>query len=244
MKPGVGAFFDIDGTILPAPSLEWRFIAYLLTRDQIPARNVWRWLAHAMKRAMVHPRNPISGNKRYLSGLRESLVSDWERSLEARARAGAAGLGFSAAALERIDWHLAQQHRVFLVSGTLEPLAAVAKRTIRRDVGVCATRPEICDGHWTGALAGEHMSGNAKARAIRELAQRHGLALARSHAYGNTISDRPMLEAVGHPRAVNASWRLRHLALSRSWKTSVWRGASASRAGHVARAAAAAREAR
>jgi hypothetical protein len=31
----VGAFFDLDGTLLPPPSLEWRFIGYLLERDQI-----------------------------------------------------------------------------------------------------------------------------------------------------------------------------------------------------------------
>lgn len=233
----IGAFFDIDGTLLDAPSLEWRFIAYLLAHDEIPTRNACRWLAHAMKNAVVHGRAAIPWNKQYLAGLRESLVTDWEQPLEALNAEGAARLRFSTAGLERIDRHLARQHRVFLVSGTLEPLAQMTQRMIGCGTDVCATRLEICAGQWTGALAGEHMSGNAKGRALQELAVRHGLALARSYAYGNAISDVPMLEAVGHPRAVNASWRLRHLAETRGWETCVWRDAPASRAGHVARAA-------
>lgn len=248
MKPGVGAFFDIDGTLLGAPSLEWRFIAYLLAHDEIPTRNAWRWLLHAMKEMLFLPRTVIFRNKRYLSGLRESLVTDWEQSLVAADTAGVPRLRFSAAGLQKIDWHLAQQHRVFLVSGTLEPLAHVAQRwlcrSLRRDTGVRATQLGSCDGRWTGALAGEHRSGSAKARALWDLAERHGLALASSYAYGNAISDAPMLEAVGHPRAVNASSRLAHLALIRGWEACEWREAPVSRTGERAGAATAAREAR
>jgi hypothetical protein len=39
----IGAFFDLDGTLLAAPSLEWRFIGYLLERDEITTVNVARW---------------------------------------------------------------------------------------------------------------------------------------------------------------------------------------------------------
>ena len=34
----IGAFFDLDGTLLAPPSLEWRFIGYLMERDEIRTR--------------------------------------------------------------------------------------------------------------------------------------------------------------------------------------------------------------
>lgn len=225
-----GAFFDIDGTLLPSPSLEWRFIAYLLAHDQIPAGNAGRWMAQAAKTLFKGMRTAILGNKQYLRGLHESLVSEWEQSLDAKGRRP---LRFWAAALERILWHLAQGHRVFLVSGTLEPLASVAERRLARELrtqgvsAICATRAEICDGRFTGRIVGEHMSCEAKARALRELAGRHGVELHRSYAYGDSIKDAAMLDAVGHPRAVNPSWRLADLALSRGWEICAWRGALA-----------------
>lgn len=217
----VGAFFDLDGTLLERPSVEWRFAMYLMTRDEIPVRSLGRWLAHTFCTAMRGPRRAIVGNKFYLSGLRESLVAEWERAVESGA---VDKLRFFVAGLERIDWHLAQGHHVFVVSGTLEPLAQATLRRIRRDLGVCATRLEVrgAERRWTGALIGEHMSGQAKARALHDLAAQHGLALNRSYAYGNAILDRSMLEAVGHPRAVNASWRLADLALSRGWELCDW----------------------
>lgn len=223
----IGAFFDIDGTLLPGPSLEWRFIAYLLAHDEIPTANARRWLAQAARTCLVHPRAAIFSNKRYLAGLRESLVADWEKSLEAR---GGKPLSFSPGGLQQIAWHLAQRHRVFLVSGTLEPLAHVAERRITyapERLGVCATRLEVRGDYWTGRIGGEHMSGGAKARALRGLAERHGLALERSYAYGNSIKDAAMLDLAGHPRAVNPSWRLTDFALSRGWEIRAWRDAAA-----------------
>lgn len=224
----VAAFFDIDGTLLPSPSLEWRFIAYLLAHDQIPAGNAGRWMAQAAKTLFKGMRTAILGNKQYLRGLNESLVSEWEQSLDAK---GGTPLRFWAAALERISSHSAQGHRVFLVSGTLEPLASVAEQRLTRELGpqgasaICATRAEICDRRFTGRIVGEHMSCEAKARALRELADRHGLALRLSYAYGDSIKDAAMLDAVGHPRAVNPSWRLADLALSRGWEICAWRDA-------------------
>lgn len=220
----VGAFFDLDGTLLDGPSLEWRFIWYLLAQREIAPRNASRWLAYALSKAVKGSRDAIWGNKFYLSRLRESLAADWDKSLETRKNA-LPGLKFSTAALETIQWHLARQHRVFVVSGTPEPLAWVAKRRIGLDIGICATQLEVSMGRWTGKLVGPHMTGLAKARAVHSLAEQHGLALSRSYAYGNSIFDAPMLEAVANPRAVNASPGLVHFARSRGWQMCVWRDA-------------------
>src|SRR5271155_2109317 len=118
----VGAFFDIDGTLLAAPSLEWRFVAYLLERNEISSEQVGRWLAHFAGTFWRNLHGAIEGNKRYLSGISEALVNDWEKSLAPGSCRGDS-LPFFEEALQRIAWHSAQGHRVFLVSGALAPLA-------------------------------------------------------------------------------------------------------------------------
>ena len=46
--------------------------------------------------------------------------------------------------------------------------------------------------------------------------------LHQSFAYGNEMSDAKMLEAVGHPAAVNASWSLKREARKRGWPIYSW----------------------
>jgi phosphoserine phosphatase len=213
----IAAFFDLDGTVLPAPSLEWRFVAHLLSHDEIPDANIARWLARCGGDFLRGRWGSASANKIYLAGLRESLVSDWERAVSARS------LPIFARSFERICWHLAQQHSVFFVTGTLEPLARVVARMFPGEIGVRATRLEACEGYWTGFVRGTHMSGAAKAVSVRAIASQRGFDLARSFAYGNEISDLAMLDAVGHATAVNPTTRLERVAQARGWRVLDWR---------------------
>ncbi|HXZ09682.1 MAG TPA: HAD-IB family hydrolase [Paraburkholderia sp.] len=213
----IGAFFDLDGTLLAPPSLEWRFIGYLLAHDELGTRDVARWLGHFAMKIVHDPHGATLSNKRYLAGLRESLASDWERSLPAD------GLQFYPAAIERMVWHWMQGHRVVLVSGTLDFLARAIAQRLPGRVEICATQLEASDGRWTGRLADEHMSGEAKARAVRALAARFGLSLWDCYAYGNSMSDLPMLDAVGRRVAVNPPARLACIACSEGWPVCDWR---------------------
>jgi len=212
----IAAFFDLDGTLLPAPSLEWRFIAYLLSQDEISADHMICWLGHWAKTFPRNPRAAANANKYYLAGLRESLVGDWADSVEpgsiAMLTGGVAG----------IVWHLAQQHRVFIVSGTLATLARVLATRISPDIKVIATDLEVSRGLWTGQLAGEHIHGKTKQRVIRDCEARLKLRLDLSYAYGNESADVPMLESVGYPQVVNPGARLRRIARKRSWPIRHW----------------------
>lgn len=217
----IGAFFDIDGTLLPPPSLEWRFIGWLIARDEIGGRDVARWLGR-FARTIVHDlRGATLANKMYLAGLRESLAADWENS------PGPGSLPVFAGGIERIDWHLARGHGVFLVSGTLGPLARALARCLSEQLEVRATELESSSGLWRGRLAGEHLSGEAKAQAVRALAVRYGLDLGESYAYGNCLADLPMLESVGRPVAVNPRVGLERIACadadSRRWRICTWK---------------------
>ncbi|MGB0035536.1 MAG: haloacid dehalogenase-like hydrolase [Candidatus Acidiferrales bacterium] len=213
--------------MLPSPSLEWRFIGYLLARDEIRSASVGRWLAHAAKTILRDPRAAVGGNKLYLSGLRESLVRDWEDSLVADLKSSAASatgpLPLFAEGIERIAWHLAQHHRVVFVSGTLAPLTRVVANRFCGMAEVQATELEVCDGFWTGWLAGEHLIGAAKSHIIGALANKYDLDLARSYAYGDTAADLPMLEGVGHPVAINPTIPLWCVARKSRWQSYEWK---------------------
>jgi len=233
----IGAFFDLDGTLLREPSLEWRFLAYLLERDEIRTRNVARWLADAARTILFDPHRAIHANKHYLAGIPESAVADWADAFAAEA------LPLFTEGVSRVDWHLERGHQIFLVSGTLEPVARAFARRLPCDVAISATELEVRDRHFSGRLAGPHMDFDAKARAVRDWAAARNLDLAQSYAYGNQMSDAPMLESVGNQVAANPSWRLAHRARKRGWTICRWRDADPSQgiAGHTALAPKAAR---
>ena len=81
---------------------------------------------------------------------------------------------------------------------------------------VIATRMRITDGRYTGEMD-FYAYGEAKATEVRELAALRGYSLPHCYAYSDSVTDLPMLELVGHPRAVNPDRALRRIAAQRGW---------------------------
>ena len=81
---------------------------------------------------------------------------------------------------------------------------------------VVATRMVVEDGRYTGEIA-YYAYGPTKAEAITQLAESEGYDLSQCYAYSDSITDLPMLSAVGHPHAVNPDRALRREALARGW---------------------------
>ena len=120
-------------------------------------------------------------------------------------------------ALDLIALHRALGRRVFIISSATEEIVRpLAERLGVEDV--IATRVRIEGGRYTGELA-FYCYGPAKAEAIREVAAARGVDLAGSYAYSDSVTDLPMLEAVGNPIAVNPDRELRRVAIGRGWQT-------------------------
>ena len=273
----VAAFFDLDGTLTPLPSLERRFFRVLRYRREVPLKNYFLWLKEALRLLPYGVSAVTKANKMYLRGV-QSVGEDefenrsgnfWEPTVLEESGAGNDGvpsahasgqperLGasqaggqtsaappkrarrnprlpvprFFANAVERVAWHAKRGHAIVLVSGTLEPLATagaleleaeLAARMVVAKIRVCATRLEEIDRRWTGGILGEAMFGEAKARAIRALAQELKLDLARCYAYGDSANDEAVLACVGNPIAVNPSRRLARIAHESGWPLLRW----------------------
>ena len=125
-------------------------------------------------------------------------------------------------ALRQLQDHRAQSHRIVLISGGIEPVLKPLAEILATDALVAA-QPEMEDGRLTGRLVDGPLSGDKKARAAQEVADRLGVDMEQSYAYADSYADRELLECVGHPVAVNPDMRLRRLARSRGWQIRRWR---------------------
>ena len=216
----VAAFFDIDGTLVPEPSLERRLFRELRRTGAISWRNYARWGVEGIRLLPRGLKAISQGNKSYLCGLREEQI------LEA-----GEPIAFFEEGVARVEWHARRGHEIVLVSGMVKPLARMVAmaleceleaRGVQRDVLVSATRLEERGGVFTGRVLGEVNYGESKRRAMEVVALAMQINLRESHAYGNALLDRPMLDAVGHGHAVNPGKELADTANLRDWAIWHW----------------------
>jgi putative phosphoserine phosphatase/1-acylglycerol-3-phosphate O-acyltransferase len=115
-----------------------------------------------------------------------------------------------------LDEHQAAGRPVVLATTTPEHLVKPLADRLGFD-DIVATRYGVADGRYTGALDGRFVWATGKREAVREWADAHGVSMRESWAYTDSVYDLPLLNAVGHPVAVNPDPRLRAVALARRW---------------------------
>jgi len=120
--------------------------------------------------------------------------------------------------LEEVYAHQDAGRPTFIVSaagsGVVESLAVV----LGMDGGVGTRYGVGEDGALTGRFDGPFVYGEGKVEAMREYAAEHGIDLAASYAYSDSVSDLPMLRAVGNPVVVNPDPPLLEIAREEGWQ--------------------------
>lgn len=223
--PRAAAFFDIDNTMMVGASIYYLargFAArkFFTTRDLV--RFGWQQVAFR-----------VGGAERAkgVATARESaLLFVAGREVDEMNRLG--GDIYDETMSERIyggtlaiaQQHLAAGRRVWLVTAAPIELATIIAHRLGL-TGALGTVAEIADGRYTGKLVGDILHGPAKAEALRALADREGLDLARCYAYSDSANDLPMLTSVGHPEVVNPDGGLRQVAKERGWPIHDFRSA-------------------
>jgi phosphoserine phosphatase len=107
-----------------------------------------------------------------------------------------------AEAADLIDWHHDQGRLVVIVSASPEEIVTPLSRFLGADDCIASKARVDDQGRYTGKMQ-FYAFGPFKAEAMDALAAERGIDLAASYAYTDSYTDLPMLEAVGHPVAVN-----------------------------------------
>ena len=214
-SPRVAAFFDLDKTII-ATSSATAFSRGFLAEGMLTRRSVLRT---AYAQAMYLLGGADAEQTERLRAQLSRTVAGWNvtqvRQVVAETLHEAIDPTVYAEAVELIELHHAAGRDVVIVSASgseiVEPIAAVLGAD-----HVVATRMEVADGRYTGGID-FYAYGENKAAAMRELAGERGYDLAECYAYSDSITDAPMLGAVGHGFAVNPDRALRRLAATQGW---------------------------
>ncbi|MCU1432624.1 MAG: family hydrolase, partial [Actinotalea sp.] len=210
------AFFDLDRTII-ATSSSTAFSRPFYAGGLITRRDVLR-TAYAQFLFLVGGADADQTER--LRAHLSSMVAGWDVAQVSAIVTETLHLHIEptvyAEAVALIDEHHAAGDAVVIVSASgsevVEPIAALLGAD-----HVIATRMEVEDGRYTGQIA-FYAYGENKAAAIRELGEREGFDLAASTAYSDSVTDTPMLDAVGTGFVVNPDRALRRLAAERGWE--------------------------
>ena len=116
-----------------------------------------------------------------------------------------------------IDGHRAEGRKVVLATTTPRDLIEPFAELMGFDDLIATKYAVDADGCYTGELDGQYVWSRGKRDAVKRWAEEHGVDLAGSYAYSDSVFDEPLLASVGNPFCVNPDWRLRLMAAARRW---------------------------
>jgi HAD superfamily hydrolase (TIGR01490 family) len=210
------AFFDVDGTLTRSSTMH-SFLRYYVESLGLPEAEYLRWT----RTVAVMSNQGLSReriNARYFlhfAGADPAHVAEMAgRWLKAELRTGAF---YHEPVLAELRRHRRRGDRVVLVSGALSSCLAAVAADLAADE-VCCAEPEVVAGRYTGALTGPPMIGAAKATAATAVIARYGVAGVACSAYGDHISDLPLLRVSGTATVVDGDRELSAVARLHNWR--------------------------
>lgn len=209
------AFFDLDGTLIAGsaniPLALAAFKAGFVTPAELltDLRNNLSFLlkgASDERSAQVRDRilGAVQGRRvAELISLSDSFMDSLVAKLQPAAKAA-------------LEEHAAAGHDRVVISASPTEIVGRLADELGLEYGI-GTTAEHEGGVYTGRLVGPFCYREGKAEVLRQVAVERGYDLASSYGYSDSISDLPMLRAVGTPVAVNPDAELRSLADAEGW---------------------------
>lgn len=212
------AFFDMDGTLIAGDS-SWLYLCWCRKAGKLSRWQVLRavgWLAQH-KLGLLGAEGMAEAGAAVFSGASsEDAAADHHAchlaQVQPRILAGARAV---------IEQHRCEGHLLAIVTAAITYAAA----PLADDLGishVIATELETRGTTLTGAARGPLCYGQGKLQRAAEFAAGHGFGLENVTFYSDSISDLPLLRAVGSAVVVNPDWRLHAMARRRSWPVVKW----------------------
>lgn len=233
--PRSAAFFDFDRTLLHGDAgviFGWTLWDYMLARgDQFPSgsperrrhdRQVGANVARTLGKGVTYRAlNAIGIMKRsrlveltyrFLEGMPAADMSAqmekvWNEKLRER---------LYPKMREVIEEHRKAGRRIVIVTTGMRELVEHSKKVLGEDIEVIGVEMLASEGKWLGRVEGP-LYGVHKAQAVKAWARKNGVQLRECYAYSDHYSDAAFLASVGHPVAVNPTFRLQLLARKKGW---------------------------
>ena len=212
--PSIGAFFDLDGTLVAG------FTAIILTQERILRRDmgvgellgmVQAGLSHTFGR--IEFEDLIGKAAGALAG---RLIDDLEEIGE-RLFAQRIESRIYPEMRELVRAHVARGHTVVLSSSAL----TIQVNPVARFLGISNTLTNqfetTAEGLLTGGVAKPILWGPGKAAAVQRFANEHDIDLKDSYFYADGDEDVALMYLVGNPRPTNPEGKMAAVAKRRGW---------------------------
>jgi len=122
---------------------------------------------------------------------------------------------------QEIEYHKKNNALTVILSASTSQICEPVKNYLGFDDMICTTL-ELKNGRFTGYPKDRYCYGEEKLSRTINYCKETGLALKNAWFYTDSISDLPMLEAVGYPVCVSPDKKLASIAKSSGWKIDQW----------------------
>lgn len=213
----IGAFFDVDNTLVPGPAIEVRFYRYLWALGLVGWKELFRSLGVLLCSMPPLSFQALREQKPCLYGKEPAAIEPVAAEFVRRQICPS----LSRQGLDALETHRRAGHTLVLVTASLDFLIAPLAAFLRIDT-VLAAKPERTPRGYTGRLLAPFPYGHGKRQVLEQCAARQGLVLERSYAYGDSPGDVEFLRLVGHPLVVNPIRGMARIARRHQWPVVRW----------------------
>jgi putative phosphoserine phosphatase/1-acylglycerol-3-phosphate O-acyltransferase len=211
--PRVGAFFDLDQTLLAGFSAV-AFFRERVTSGRVSPRELADSLLGSLSFALGRTgySGMLAATTAAYRGMAESVLR--ETGQEVFEKHLARQIYPESRAL--VEAHRARGHTLAIVSSATPYQVEPVADALGIPHALC-TRLEVEHGVFTGRVLKPTCWKEGKLHYAKQLAEREGVDLEESFFYTDAVEDLALLEAVGRPRPLNPSSRLAGIARDRGW---------------------------
>ena len=211
------AFFDLDKTLM-AGSSGMVFARVANRKGFVPRRQLARW-------GMDHLRYRLRGSSdeqtsAVVEVAKRIFAEIPERDVERMGPEVLAGIlpRIYPQMLDEVHRHQDEGRATFIVSAAGNDLVKTLAAVLGMEGGIGTAWEVGADGKFTGEMEGPFVYGKGKVEAMRRFAEKHDIDLTQSYAYSDSVSDLPMLRAVGHAVVVTPDGPLVEIARQEDWQ--------------------------
>jgi HAD superfamily hydrolase (TIGR01490 family) len=210
------AFFDLDKTLM-AGSSGMVFARVANRHGLVPRKQLARW---GVDHLLYRLRGASDAQTNSVLEVAQQVFADVpEREITRMGPELMAGIlpRIYPQMLDEVHRHQDEGRATFIVSAAGNDLVKALGAVLGMEGGIGTRWAVGPNGKYTGEMDGPFVYGKGKVEAMRQFAEKHDIDLGESWAYSDSVSDLPMLRAVGHAVVVNPDAGLLEIARQEEW---------------------------